>query len=207
MALRAGHGNGAGVPRIEVLPPDELPAGVQGNALGDHTNERRADGTFLPGARTAQAAGGHTSAGTARLARRLGLDNLAANEAFAPYKRAAVDFRRAQCRALALSVGGGHCGVAPSSIIASAAWALAASRYLYDTAARTGDSTLFVAASRLAESSRQHLLAAHELCAREAKSRPVPATAYPWLADASEDGGSDAEPSGESDAAEGQREP
>lgn len=25
MALRTGHGNGAGVPRIEVLPPDELP--------------------------------------------------------------------------------------------------------------------------------------------------------------------------------------
>ncbi len=29
MALRNGHGNGAGQPRVEVLPPDELPLGVQ----------------------------------------------------------------------------------------------------------------------------------------------------------------------------------
>lgn len=29
MVLRQGHGNGAGVPRIEVLPADELPRGVQ----------------------------------------------------------------------------------------------------------------------------------------------------------------------------------
>jgi hypothetical protein len=28
MALRTGHGKGAGAPRIEVLPVDELPAGV-----------------------------------------------------------------------------------------------------------------------------------------------------------------------------------
>lgn len=28
MALRAGHGAGAGVPRIEVLPADEIPVGV-----------------------------------------------------------------------------------------------------------------------------------------------------------------------------------
>lgn len=34
MALRTGHGNGAGVPRIEVLPPDELPRGLPATASG-----------------------------------------------------------------------------------------------------------------------------------------------------------------------------
>jgi hypothetical protein len=29
MTLRNSHGTGAGVPRVEVLPADELPAGVQ----------------------------------------------------------------------------------------------------------------------------------------------------------------------------------
>jgi hypothetical protein len=34
MALRSGHGNGAGSPHVEVLPPDELP---QAQAVGaDH---------------------------------------------------------------------------------------------------------------------------------------------------------------------------
>ena len=28
MALRNGHGNGAGVPRVEVLPADEQPRGI-----------------------------------------------------------------------------------------------------------------------------------------------------------------------------------
>jgi hypothetical protein len=32
MALRAGHGNGAGSPRVEVLPADELPVGTPESA-------------------------------------------------------------------------------------------------------------------------------------------------------------------------------
>ena len=42
MALRTGHGNGAGMPRVEVLPVDELPQCVQGEPLADHTHERDA---------------------------------------------------------------------------------------------------------------------------------------------------------------------
>jgi hypothetical protein len=93
---------------------------------------------------------------------------------FRPYKAAAVSFRRAQCVSLAASVGGGFCGPAPSSMVASAALQLAWSRYFSDQAADGGDSELALTASRLADASRQNLLAAHELCAREAMARPKP---------------------------------
>ncbi len=68
-------------------------------------------------------------------------------------------------------MGGGVCGPAPSSIVASAALALAWSRYLSDVAATEGDADLAVRAIRLGDSSRQALLTAHELCAREAEAR------------------------------------
>jgi hypothetical protein len=68
-------------------------------------------------------------------------------------------------------VGGGVCGPAPSSLVASAALQLAWSRYLSDRAATDGDPELALKASRLAEASRQSLLAAHELAAKEALAR------------------------------------
>jgi hypothetical protein len=57
-------------------------------------------------------------------------------------------------------------------MVASAALQLAWSRYLSDQAATTGDAELAVTASRLADASRNNLLAAHELCAKEAAARP-----------------------------------
>jgi hypothetical protein len=89
-----------------------------------------------------------------------------ADPRFDPYARAARAFRRAHVDALARSVGGGHCGPGPSSIVASAALQLAGSRFAFEV---LGDMAL---GSRLADSSRQNLLAAHELCAREAQARP-----------------------------------
>jgi hypothetical protein len=174
VALRSGHGTGSGSPRIEVLPPDELPQGVQANPLASARDERRADGTFAPGARTMQSAGGRATAGKTRLSARLGLATLPAGDAFSVYRRAAATFRRVQCASLARSVGGGVCGPGPSSVVASAALALAWSRYLSDEAARTGDPELAMRSARLGETSRQHLLAAHELAAREAAARPAP---------------------------------
>ncbi len=166
MTLRTGHGNGAGSPRVEVLPVDELPKGVQGEALAEHRAERDDGGKFRPGARTAQAAGGSASREMTRLARRLTLGESLADPRFEPYAKAARAFRRAQVTMLARSVGGGHCGPAPASIIASAALQLAGSRFAFEV---LGDMVL---GSRLADASRQNLLAAHELCAREAQSRP-----------------------------------
>jgi hypothetical protein len=55
-------------------------------------------------------------------------------------------------------------------LIASAALALAASRYAYSNRE-------FALASRLAAEHRQHILGAHSLAATEAKARPVK---YAW---------------------------
>jgi hypothetical protein len=166
MALRTGHGNGAGSPRVEVLPPDELPEGVQGEALAEHRSERDAAGRFRPGARTAQSAGGTSSRDMTRLARRLSLGATMADPRFEPFLRAARAFRAHHVTELARSVGGGHCSAAAASIVASAALQLAGSRFAFEV---LGD---LVLGSRLANDSRQNLLAAHELCAIDAKARP-----------------------------------
>jgi hypothetical protein len=165
VTLRSGHGRGRGQPRVEVLPADELPKGLQAPALVESTAERTKGGRFAPGARTVQSAGGQARRGKTRLASKLGLSTVVTDATFEPYKRAAEDFKRTQVTALARGVGGGHCGPAPSSIVASAALQLAASRWAFDR----GDPEL---GSKLANDSRQNLLAAHELCAKEAKNKP-----------------------------------
>lgn len=182
MTLRTGHGTGAGSPRVEVLPADELPLGVQATPQVPARGERRPDGTFAPGARTVQAAGGRATAGKTRLAAKLGLSTLPEQSDFAPYRRAAATFRRVQCAELARTVGGGMCGPGPSSVVASAALALAWSRYFSDQAAAQGDPELALRSARLGETSRQHLLAAHELCAKEAAARKAQAPADPLAA-------------------------
>ena len=161
MTLRSGHGRGAGQPRVEVLPADELPKGVQAPALAESTSERTRGGRFAPGARTVQSAGGNARRGKTRLASKLGLASVASDPTFEPYKKAAEDFKRCQVTALARGVGGGHCGPAPSSFVASAALQLGASRWAFDRG-------MYELGSKLANDSRQNLLAAHELCAKEA---------------------------------------
>lgn len=175
MALRTGHGKGAGVPRIEVLPADELPAGIQAAPLAEHSTERDEAGRFQPGARTAQSAGGSATRERTRLANRLALGETFADPRFEAYARAARAFRRVHVARLAREVGGGVCGPAPSSIVASAALQLASSRFAFEV---LGDMAL---GSRLADASRQNLLAAHELCAREAASRPQRKDAPIWF--------------------------
>lgn len=178
MTLRKGHGNGAGSPRIEVLPADELPAGVPAATRAESPTDRGDRGKFARGNSLA-ALGGRSRNGETKLARRLRLADVFADPKFEPYASAARGFRRAQVGALARNVGGGYCGPAPASIIASASLQLAASRYAFEV---LGDMAL---GSRLANDSRQNLLAAHELCAREAAGRPKPVVALPWLANAS----------------------
>jgi len=165
MTLRTGHGTGAGQPRVEVCPVDELPRGVQAAPLVESTTERVEGGRFAPGARTAQSAGGLAHREQTRLGRRLSLGETFADPRFTPYARAARAFRRAQVTRLARDVGGGHCGPAPASIVASAALQLAGSRFAFEV---LGEMQL---GSKLANDSRQNLLAAFELCAREAAAR------------------------------------
>jgi hypothetical protein len=172
VTIRAAHGAGAdALVRVETLPADELPAGIPAEARDESPRDRGAAGRFAPG-NTLARRGGQSKAGKSKLTARLGLSSLSDTSAFLPYRKAASTFRRVQCTALARTVGGGVCGPAPSSIVASAALALAWSRYFSDVAAMTGDADLAVKAIRLGDSSRQALLTAHELCAREAQARP-----------------------------------
>lgn len=168
MTLRSRHGNarkhGVG-PVVEVLPVDEQPRGVPDPSLAVQPPRRRgrsfqaADPHTIAAAR----AGGRSRAGRTILAATLAVRS--DDPTWRTLLGQAETFRRAQVRELRDSVGGGKCGPAPSSCVASAALALAASRLEY---ARAN----FEHASRLAVESRQHLLAAQELCAREAQARP-----------------------------------
>ena len=164
MTLRTGHGNGAGIPRIEVMPADELPAGVPAETRLESPRDRGAGGKFAAGNSLASA-GGRARGGHARLARRLRLGDSFKDPRFEPYARSANAFRQAQIASLAQTVGGGYCGPGPSSIIASAALQLAASRFAFEV---LGNIEI---GSKLANDSRQNLLAAHEICAREAVAR------------------------------------
>jgi hypothetical protein len=143
----------------------------------DLARERGPHGRFIPGSRAGAAKGGAAGRGRARLTVRLGMSGLPPDNAFLPYRKSATTFRRVQCAELARSVGGGMCGPMASSMVTSAALALAWSRYFSDQAALlAGTPTLaaeFVTKSvRYGEASRQHLMAAWEVCAKEAQSRP-----------------------------------
>jgi hypothetical protein len=176
MTLRTAHGTGAAaLIRVETSPVDELPAGVQAPAVVEAGGERRPDGTFAEGSRTAQQAGGRARREQTKLASRVGF--IPPSAEWAPYRKMAAAFRREHCRHLARTVGGGVCSSGPSSIVASAALMLAGSRFLFDSA--NGDGTKLATAARLADQSRTALLTAHELCAREAAARPAKEK-LPW---------------------------
>lgn len=167
MTLRSRHGNarnrGAG-PVIEVLPIDEQPAGVPDLSAAP-TPARDASGRYQAGhpqTIAAARAAGRSRARHTVMSHTLGVSS--SNPEWVKLKGQAEAFRRAQVRALRESVGGGQCGPAAASCVASASLALAGSRLAFDR----GELELF---SRLALESRQHLLAAQELAAREAEAR------------------------------------
>lgn len=168
MALRKGHGTGRGTPRIETLPFDELPAGEPDPARPASGAGRGPDGRFVSSNPWSKV-GGRSRAGKTKLATSLGLTLISSDPAFAPYRRQAETFARIQCGEISATVGGGYCGTGPSSMVTSAALALAASRFLYDTAA--GDVAKLTAAATLADKSSSLIAKAHEYAAKQAKAR------------------------------------
>ena len=173
MTLRTGHGKGAGQPRIEVLPANEQPQPVPATqAAPTGPVNRRSTGTIADSetAKRIGARGGMVTQSRARLLSALGLAKPAADSAFATYRDAGDAFVAEHQAALARCAGG-VVGPGPSSIVASAGLQLAASRFLSDRAAATGDAKVFAQASALANDSRQNLLAAYELAVREARAR------------------------------------
>ncbi len=174
MALRSGHGTGAGQPRVEVLPPNELPAPVPAALpVPDGPVARRQNGTVAgsAAARVLGRKGGLEKAKRVRLIDSLGLRKLADDATFRPYRDAAEEFVSHHLAELAKQAGG-SVGPAPSTMVASAALQLAASRWAFDRGAAENDAGLIKLGSSLANDSRQNLLAAYELATREAAARP-----------------------------------
>lgn len=161
MALRSGHGAGRGAPRLEVLPPNELPSA---SPLVSVRPERDANGRFLPGNRSA--CDKRQRVGPRGLQ---GIDKTA--PAFRPYAKWGARYAAHRRRELA-QAHGGEISSGVGAIVESAALTMAASRYLSAKAAETGDPEMFKQASALASTARQHELAAWELAARESQVRP-----------------------------------
>lgn len=166
MTLRRTDQPGRMPVHVEVCRPNELPKGLALVKPEARALPRPPYAAGSAEAREAGRRGGKRKAGTTALASGIGLAKAFSDPTFTPYRRAAEHFAKLHVRRLADSVGGGECGPAPSSIIWSAGLQLAASRWAFEVA---GDPAL---GSRLANDSRQNLLAAHELCAREAQARP-----------------------------------
>ena len=182
MPIRKGHGAGKGTPHVEVSPADELPRGIPDVTRPNSNEGRVSKGRFAKGNPLA-AVGGRTKKGSSKLAIKISYDGLAnVSPGFRKYSASAERFRRVTCADLARDVGNGYCGPAVSAIVKLAAQALAASQYFYDVATSGGgDPEMFRSAVSLGEKSRQHLLAAHELCARQAKDRPIHQGQPAWL--------------------------
>ena len=116
--------------------------------------------------------GGKAAGVSKQLARLLGLADIEEGHPYAPYALLAREWRDDHMEKLAATVGGGEVGPGPASIVSSAALQLAASRWFFDQGAAKGDAKMLGQASSLSNDSRQNLLAAHELVAKEAASRP-----------------------------------
>jgi len=159
--------------------PDLPPGGVLGPGAPPRliSSEKLfpKSGKFQRGNRISEL-GGRAKAGTAKLLTEMGITR---STTFKPFKAKAKAFARAQQNEMARSVGGGFCGPSPSSMIQSAAIQMAYAAWLQDKAERLMDDETNLAEVRellgesrtFQNSSRQNLLAAHEMCAREATSR------------------------------------
>lgn len=161
MALRSGHGNGAGVPRIEVLPADELPPaqaeGADPLASGRDSAKR---------VRTTAAA-----RALAKLPRRSRFlpRKLALDPRFLSHNARRLEWQRKRLAELQAAHGGVSHGV--GAMLNAAGWLYAGGECAAEIAAATCDFDLFKTAANLTSTARQHELAAWELAAREADAR------------------------------------
>lgn len=108
----------------------------------------------------------------------------AGDPSYARCVRLASAYRKSRAKELAVSHG--YVSSGASALLASAAMALSASRYLYEKAASGGDEMgdILKTAAKLADSARQNELAAWELCAREAVARKkfsAISAGTPWM--------------------------
>jgi hypothetical protein len=171
MTLRSTAQSGRMPLHVEVARADELPEGVP--APSRQEPARDAAGRLLPSPGTTALASlaGRAAAEARQLGQLLGLWEPPEGHSYAPYARLAREWRDDHMRELASTVGGGEVGPGPASIVSTAAIQMGASRWLSDRGADLGDAKMLLDGSRLADSSRQNILAAFELAAREAEAR------------------------------------
>ncbi|MBL9025995.1 MAG: hypothetical protein JNL21_27625 [Myxococcales bacterium] len=171
--LRTPHGaaaEGGAVIVSETLPPDEVARlAVHAEEHAEARGERRPDGRWVAGTRTAQSKGGKARKDSLTWARSMGLENLSSDPRFKAELRKSKAWVRDQRKAYATTYGGGQCGVAPSTLIVGAAWMFAAARALL---AGDLDPKTVLAAANLQDKARTALLTASQLCATEAQARP-----------------------------------
>jgi hypothetical protein len=162
MALRNGHGNGAGTPRIEVLPPDELP---KAQAAGADPIDAGRD-PLTKRLRSSEAA-----RAMARLPRRSRFipRKLACDPRFEAHNKRRLEWQQKRMAELQRAHGAVSHGV--GAMLNAAAWLYSGGEFAAELAAETGDLELFKTAATLSSTARQHELAAWELSAREAERR------------------------------------
>ena len=122
-------------------------------------------------ARAWASAGGKATSRQKQLARLLGLSELREGQlsAYRKYARAWLDEQLSHLTSILAHPAGP--GVV--SIVCSAALQMAASRWFFDEGMKTGDERMMLSGSRLAEASKQSLLAAETLATQEAQDRAV----------------------------------
>ncbi len=170
--LRNGHGMGAGSPRIEVLPPDELPFAPTGAASPIIAGRDSAGRIRTAAAAKAMASLPRRGAFLPR--------KLACDPRFEPHNHRRLDWLRARRMELAQATGGVSHGV--GAMLASAAWGYAAGEFASELGAETGDVDMFKTAATLTSTARQTDMAAWEMAVREGKTRETKSEkANPWL--------------------------
>lgn len=161
MALRTGHGRGKGKPRIEVLPPDELP---QLPSVGSAPMDRHPNGTFAPGNQA-------STKPRRRVTRRVGIR--AKDPLYRKLQDAEQDW--ASTRKAELAQFFGAISAEVGDLIDTAAELMTDSRFERVKADETGDHARRKTAMQLAAEAKSHRLAAWEIASREAKARaPAP---------------------------------
>lgn len=167
MTLRRAHGTGAtALLRSERRPLDEIPP-LNASDTAEGTRSARVRGR--PFTRGNAAAKGRKPAMASVGVR---VDDTT-DPAYRRALRQAAAYRRRRCSELTRDHGG-ELSAGVSGMVATAALALAASRWLYERAGSAGKGApaLLVQAAALADKARQAELTAIDLAQREARARP-----------------------------------
>jgi hypothetical protein len=173
MALRKGHGNGTGSPRIEVLPPDEQLMPVPAPQAEPAAPVARAPDGKLIGSEAAKELG--RRGGLARAAKKrwvtaLGITELDETHKFKSYYTRAEQWVEQRLVELA-GLAGGSVGAGPAQMVVAAgrSWSLA--WYYYDLGLSTDNPRFLTDSSKVSNEAKQLDMAAYEMAVREAAAR------------------------------------